>query len=265
MKLKIFDNRSPTTEQPVELSRGFLFGDGFFTTGIIEKGILRHSQYHFTRLQQSADVLKYTVDPQLIISELAVRLVDVTKACIRITISRQQTSRGYPFNSKMPIEVTVQLSELPAIPEVSCQLSFADTPISSNSLLAGLKHLNRLDSVLASSEIKGANQECLMSDGQSVICGSRSNLFVYDGNQWMTPQLQKAGINGITRQRMIKLMKENGIDIEECHLSRQQVLDCESAFMTNSLLGCWPVAKVVNKLLDTDRCVNLKSQLNFHR
>lgn len=243
-----------------------MFGDGFFTTGIVENGLLLHPKYHFERLIESARRLKFEAfDVDQLIETLYRQVKEVEHACIRVTVSRIQQARGYGFSKSTPIQVCIQLSQLPDCPAQYCELFFAKTPISSNPILAGLKHLNRLDSVLAAQEIKSMNQESLMCLGEHVISGSRSNIFVFQDGEWLTPGLDRAGIAGITRKRLIESMRNNNIEIRESNITRKQLLKSKAMLLTNSLVGIWPVAKIGNILLDTELSECLKSKLDFAR
>jgi len=249
--------------------RGYLFGDGFFTTGIVNNGLLQHPAAHWQRLQESGQTLKFlSIDWPRLIGSLNNRLLSEGDACIRISVSRSQSARGYKIDQRAAIHVSVILSALPQVPSGYCDLFFAETPASSNPLLAGLKHLNRLDSVLAASEInseQAGNQESLLCLDDSVICGSRSNLFMLSKGVWLTPRLDRAGVSGITRNRLIKAMQLHRIPVKEGEISRQQLLDCDAALITNSLLGIWSAQKIQGRLLATQLADDLKYQLNFQR
>lgn len=266
MDIHFFDNRQRNIEHPLNRDRGFLFGDGFFTTGIVENGILRHREHHFNRLTQAASRLKFGLfDRAEVCSSINAQISKVDSASIRITVSRIQQQRGYGFDCSAPFQVSVQLAALPQVPSKKCQLVFATTPVSTNPCLAGLKHLNRLDNVLAAQEICHPYQESLLCADELVICGSRTNLFIFDGQNWLTPKLDKAGIEGITRQRLLGSLKANNIPVMVSDISREQVIESKAACVTNSLLGIWPVEKIMNKPVATELTENLKSTLNFVR
>lgn len=272
MNFSLFDNRKLqqkiqsqiSQDSPLNNNRGYLFGDGFFTTGVIDKGQLLHQALHVERLIDSAQRLKFKYfDIDDLMAQINQQVKTIDCACIRITVSRQQINRGYAFSDDAPIDVCIQLSDLPNVPEQACELFFAQTPISSNQLLAGLKHLNRLDNVLAAREVSKPNQESLLCLNNFVIGGSRSNLFVLHHKQWKTPLLDYAGVAGITRKRVIQAMKKQLIDVNVQNIGRQELLECEAAFVTNSLLGIWVVSKIMDKSLAISPSENLKLQLNI--
>lgn len=265
MKILTIDHHrhnSPTESQ----ERGALFGDGFFTTGLIENFQLLHVERHQKRLVDSAQQLLFsTFDSDSLFSHLAQIVCQVEKAVVRISVTRSQALRGYAIANSQDCTVTIQLFPWLARPTKNCHAFFAETPPSINPRLAGIKHLNRLDSVLAATEIMSARQEALLCIEESVICGSKSNLFIRVDNSWFTPKLNLAGIEGITKQRLMENMRAEGIIVTEKEITRCEVERAESAFLTNSLLGIWPVSKVEERKLATQFTGRLQSLLNFSR
>jgi len=236
-----------TNQGTSDLDRAALFGDGFFTTGIIKDHQFYHQQQHFDRLIASAKALLFThfeLDPlKQTIQKLCQKH---PQSSIRITVSRAQKQRGYSISDNAETICKIHLANLPKKPQKPCQLIDANTAISYNKTLAGIKHLNRLDSVLAASEISSQYQEVLMYHQDLVICGSRSNLFVKLDDVWQTPKLDYCGVLGITRLRVIKLFQQEKIDYQISDINRDDLKHADSAFVTNSLVGVWPV-KTINK------------------
>lgn len=266
MNFVFFDNRKKLVQSALNQDRGFLFGDGFFTTGVIQSGEFLHKEMHYQRLSDAAARLNFSnFDLPQLDQRVSESIQTVKVASIRITVSRQQQSRGYAFKPHAEHNLCLQLNKLPELPTDYCQLFFAETRASRNATLAGIKHLNRLDSVLAAAEISKPFQESLLSDGENIIGGSRSNLFALIDEQWRTPDLSVAGVWGITRQRIIQAMQQQQIPLLQTQISRSQLVHCQAAFITNSLLGIWPVAQIENRLLEAKLVEDLKSTLSFMR
>ena len=265
MTLKVIDQTRPDLITSL-LDRQALFGDGFFTTGLIESGSVLHLERHLQRLQESAKRLSFPVlDLTQIDHEIKLATRNCQKAIFRLSIGRSQKERGYGISTSQQISSSLILSPWIRPPKTPCELIFADTPASVNPLFAGIKHTNRLDNVLAASECHSATQESLLCNEELVISGSRSNLFVYTEGGWTTPKLDMAGIAGLTRSRLLAEAKVNNLTILEANITKQQVVDCEAAFVTNSLWGMWPVSKIGNKPLATQLSHDLQSRLNFSR
>ncbi|MET1255568.1 aminodeoxychorismate lyase [Aliikangiella maris] len=265
MNIKLINQITKPKENFI-FDRGRLFGDGFFTTGLIDSGELRHQVEHFERLKLSAEKLGFSdLDFDEIAKFLKKAIRKVAKAVIRISVTRGQTQRGYAIGADQSSNIEIIISPWIDKPSIFCEVFVANTPVSINAYLAGLKHLNRLDSVLAASECKQSNQEALLTFDNRVICGSRSNLFIFQDGCWKTPRLNDAGVSGITRKRILALMAEKQIPCEVEKISLEQLESCQSAFITNCLVGIWPVAKINDKAIATKLSCDLQADLNFIR
>jgi len=244
--IQVINQITTDSSKPVSLDRGGLFGDGFFTTGIIVEHQFCHQKLHYDRLVKSAQKLQFT---DFTLSAIENNIVELCQkhqnAGIRISISRRQTQRGYAISPRAEYDCTIHLSDLTDAPIEFCELIDANTSVSYNKDLAGIKHLNRLDSVLAASEVLTKHQEVLMYHEDLVICGSRSNLFINIDDVWLTPKLDRCGIEGITRRRVLKMFKQQQIKHQITSIDRALLDQASDAFVTNSLIGIWP-AKSIN-------------------
>jgi 4-amino-4-deoxychorismate lyase len=115
-----------------------------------------------------------------------------------------------------------------------------------NPSLAGIKHLNRLEQVIARSEWDASNiQEGLMLDmNENVVEGTMSNLFLVKDNILYTPKLEHCGIEGVLRNILISIANEHQIRVVEKKISKQDVYSASEIFMTNSIIGIWPVIQL---------------------
>lgn len=264
MKIHVF-NQLSDQKGDLSLERGTLFGDGFFTTGIVKQGKICFLEEHLTRIKNSALRLKFSnIDCEQLVESINKEIADIKQAVFRLSFIREQKIRGYAISPDQKTKVLLHLSNWQEKPNTLCEVFFAQTPITINPLFAGIKHLNRLDNVFAASECIKPNQEALLCDGEYVISGSRSNCFFYFDHTWHTPLLSQAGIEGITKQRLLTLSQDKQIPIIESHITREQTLQSEAAFVTNSIFGIWPISKIENNLLDTQRCLDLQSDLDFY-
>lgn len=242
-----------------KLDRACLFGDGFFTTGIIVNNCFRYQNNHMARLLESAKKLRFDGFSVSGLKQCIAKISEQNaNASIRISISRRQSQRGYSISKQAQYYCTIHLSELKDAPDVPCELIDATISVSYNKDLAGIKHLNRLDSVLAASEISNKNQEVLMYHDHQVICGSRSNLFVKLNDEWLTPSLDGAGVKGITRQRVLDVFSEKKIKHQITSITREQLAQVSAAFVTNSLIGVWSAKSLNGCTLDVEDSDQLK-------
>jgi 4-amino-4-deoxychorismate lyase len=248
----------------VAINRAAKFGDGFFTTGVIENGELNLREYHLRRIKESAEKLMF--------KNLAFDRVEasIDKACIRqanaiirIDITRQQYQRGYSINPSAENKLLISLHPLVKPSHESYQLIDSDIAVSVNPNLAGIKHLNRLDSVLAASQLQTPQTEALMYHQEQVICGSKSNLFFCLDGVWHTPSLELAGVAGVMRQRVLDAMDRFDVNYKISLMTRSQLARVQLAFVTNCLIGVRPVCQINQMPIATDGVLKLKRQLSL--
>ncbi|MGB0495562.1 MAG: aminodeoxychorismate lyase [Kangiellaceae bacterium] len=262
-------NKSLKNQQQ-SLNRDALFGDGFFTTLVIENGNVLNESLHIQRLNESAKRLKFNHwNSDTLVTQLKSLAEANPNSIVRINCSRVQKERGYAFHSNSHTQCEFMIHPLIKKTSQACELRIAETPISVNSMLAGLKHINRLDNVLAASECQTAEQEVLMCHNDRVISGSRSNLFVKLDGGWFTPTISDCGIKGIMQNVVLKTMKELGVQCEFKNIYKNDLEKMSAAFVTNSILGIWP-AKSFQKPsgnsisnLDLNCVMDLKKRLKL--
>jgi 4-amino-4-deoxychorismate lyase len=134
-------------------------------------------------------------------------------------------------------------------------VDLCSTRLGDNPALAGLKHLNRLEQVMARAEWADIDRaEGLMCDGRGrVIAGTMSNLFVVRGNDLLTPPLNTCGIAGTVRGLALALAGDFGLTAIERDLSPRDLETVEGIFLTNSLIAVWPVRRLGDRDLDSGR------------
>jgi 4-amino-4-deoxychorismate lyase len=133
------------------------------------------------------------------------------------------------------------LNEQPAKTLKVCEMRLSKQP-----KLAGIKHLNQLERVLARNEwADPAIHEGLMLDTDNcVIEGTMSNVFIVKGGKILTPDLTSSGVDGIVRQAVLKQARKADYDISIQKISLVEVVEADEIFMTNSLMPVWFVDAV---------------------
>jgi 4-amino-4-deoxychorismate lyase len=128
------------------------------------------------------------------------------------------------------------------------ELRVCATRLAEQPQLAGLKHLNRLEQVLARREWSGSvPQEGLMLDTAGrVMGGTMSNVFARIAGQLVTPSVDRCGVAGVVRATVLTLAESLGMDCLQRELALEELLEAEEIFLTNALIGIWPVARLVN-------------------
>ena len=126
--------------------------------------------------------------------------------------------------------------------ENGIRLKLCKTPVCRHPVLGSIKHLNRLENVLARQEwLDNEYDEGLMCDEfGNVVEGIMSNIFIYKGKKIITPRIHDAGVKGIMRNWV--LAQDDTWEIEEIDgMTVNDVMTANEVFMCNSLIGLWPV------------------------
>jgi 4-amino-4-deoxychorismate lyase len=238
--------------------RGLDFGDGLFETFLHARGRLFYPERHFLRLQRGLKALGFpdcsgAARSQLeqVLAELA--RLDIQQSAVRMTITRGGGERGYAppidCNPRIIISCTpTQLSWRDQSPPA--QLAVAVTCCATQTQLAGLKHLNRLEQVLAARErIAAGADEMLMLDQQAMVASVISgNIFAVIDGAILTPPLQNCGVRGTRRALVIDdWALRLGMKVQERNLDVAQLQRSDELFYTNSLVGLRAVASLAQR------------------
>jgi len=231
--------------------RGLQFGDGLFETIAVLDGEIMHWSKHWQRLSSGCERLFISSPDESILVQEIRSLIDskLQKQVIKLIYTRGESERGYKFGDIKPTRILSQSAwpEFnPQNADEGIELYLCKTRIAHQPLLAGLKHLNRLENVLARHEW----QECKYAEGlmfdlnDIVIEGTMSNLFMVKDGKLETPDLSRCGVAGITRQRILDAAKEESMNINICDINEKSLFEADEIFMCNSLIGIWPVKKI---------------------
>jgi 4-amino-4-deoxychorismate lyase len=201
------------------------------------------------RLAQDCARLRLAVpDLDVLLSEAA--RVAPGDAVVKVIITRGHSARGYAIpRDAMPTRIVsahALAAEDPAAALAGVRVRRCHLVLSQQPKLAGAKTLNRLENVLARSEWDEPEVvEGLLADSEGrVIGGTRSNLFVAQEGRVYTPELTRCGVVGAQRERVRELLRAEGIHCEEAPLRWTDVATAEELFLTNSVIGVWPVRQV---------------------
>jgi 4-amino-4-deoxychorismate lyase len=234
-------------EQVSVRDRGFQYGDGLFETLAVTQGKPIFWKRHMRRLRHGAERLGLTPPPESLLRREADQLcMNHERAVLKIIITRGASSRGYvPVVGATPTRV-LSLSPWPDYPAAYAQqgvaVRFCRMTLSRNRFLAGIKHLNRLEQVLARAEWQDNYQEGLMQDTDGhVVEGTMSNVFAVSKGTLLTPDVSQCGVEGVMRGVVIECAAAASIPCRVTDIRRQDILDADEIFLTNSLIGLWPV------------------------
>jgi len=228
--------------------RALHYGDGLFETIAVVKGTPRLWERHLQRLRFGCERLGIPVpDTELLRKELAQVAQDEAACVIKIIVTRGSGGRGYrPPAAAEPTRLVLRYP-FPAYPlsnsTQGIEIRLCETPLGCNPRLAGIKHLNRLEQVLARSEWDiDSIAEGVMLDGDGhLIDGTMSNLFLVIDDALYTPDLSRCGVEGVVRSAIIDITRRQNIPLHIVPLKSSLLDKADEIFVTNALIGIWPV------------------------
>jgi len=231
--------------------RGLLYGDGVFRTFLATKGKARHWPLHFQKIQHDCAALGIICpDVALLSAQLNDLLVQHPDGVVKLIVTRGEGARGYAPPTRAESTLIWDVSPLPAYPADwarhgikarLCKLRLSQQP-----RLAGIKHLNRLENVLAAAEWNDMEvaEGLLMDADGNVIEGTRSNLFLVSQGGLITPDLSRCGVAGVQRERVMAWAAQHDMPLQVRDAGLDEVMHADELFVVNSIIGLWPVREL---------------------
>lgn len=227
-------------------SRGLHYGDGVFRTALVLDGTVVDLDRHIDRL--SADAAQLSLSPagaQACRGEIQALAAGHARAVAKLMLWRMSDRRGYR-PSTTGTERLLLIDELPRLPASAWKSGVtterSTVVLSQQPLLAGIKHLGRMEQVLASAQLRGSVTEAIQCDANGhPIGGTRSNLFWIRASGLYTPRLSACGVAGVMRQKVLELAQALGVRWRIDDFDWRDFESAEEAFVTNSLIGIWPL------------------------
>jgi 4-amino-4-deoxychorismate lyase len=227
--------------------RGIAYGDGLFETMLLDAGIVQRLELHLARLASGCNRLELPMPDRPELEQKIAQASDgIDRGSLKLILTRGPGPRGYlPPASPEP---TVILLAEPRAQEPAYEIRVATlkSRVGENEALAGIKHLNRLEQVLARLELShlDADEGLMLSTRGIVIGGTSRNLFAVFGDSIRTPVVDRAGIAGVMRRAVLELCATSDITIDQRELLPQDLHGADEVFMTNALVGIQSVTRL---------------------
>jgi len=244
--------------------RGLNYGDGVFETLRVRGGEVRFWQAHMDRLELGCKRLMIKRPQQaILLREVQTVTAGRPDCVVKIVVSRgvpdPGTSRGYAPPKSAAVTRIVSAYELPPGVDTDvegvarpdnlshspaglrvriCRLRLANQPV-----LAGIKHLNRLEQVMARAEWDDSaiSEGILLDEKSHVICGTASNIFLVSSGQLLTPRLDRCGVQGVMRGELLKAFAAR---CEQRRITVDMLHEADEVFLCNSVRGVMPVSRI---------------------
>ena len=241
------NGRPDGPHSPVE--RGLHYGDGLFETIACLDGRPRFLDLHLERLRGGCERLGIEFPaPDELGREILSLAAGAGRAIVKVLLTRgPAVARGYgTTGTEQPTRLTLRYhwgEEDPQLATDGVRVRTAALRLAENPALAGLKHLNRLEQVLARREWSdGGIAEALMfSTGGRLVSGVMSNVFLVEGGKLRTPRLDRCGVEGVMRRVVLREAARAGIAAEEAELEGADLARTRELFLTSAVTGLRPV------------------------
>jgi 4-amino-4-deoxychorismate lyase len=236
----------------IEVSdRGFQYGDGLFETIAITNGQPAFLDRHLNRLQAGCNRLHIPFpNTKLLTFEAKNICQKADKGVLKIIVTRGSGGRGYRQPDNIKTNRVLSIHPFPDYPNAykdqGIVARFCDTRLGLNPGLAGIKHLNRLEQVIARAEWSTTDiQEGIMLDiNGHVIEGTMSNIFYVKNDILYTSSLSFSGVAGIMRGLIIAISSKLGFSTTEHTFTQDDLLLADEIFVCNSIIGIWPIKQI---------------------
>lgn len=233
--------------------RGFQYGDGVFTTIPVSAGVPLFLNAHLDRLQRDSARLALSFPGRAILIEETRRLTRANPECVlKIMLTRGIGGRGYRCPDRAQPTRVLSCHPNPEYPHdlrtQGVRVRICQTRLGINPLLAGVKHMNRLEQILARSEWSDDEiHEGLMLDHEgSVVEGVMSNVFMVKNGRLRTPTLDRCGVAGVMRSLAMGVAPALGLKVDEGRISADELYEADELFLTNCVIRLWPVRQLEN-------------------
>lgn len=254
--------------------RGLSYGDGLFETCRLVNGVAPLWEYHARRLVDGLQRLNIACDITTVESCIERSLALYTSAqlgykVLKVIVTRGVGGRGYGFTQDLNPTIICSLSEMPVLAGETVALPLLQTRLACSAVLAGLKHLNRLENVLLKAECQslGVDDGLAASEMGWIIETTHSNVFFKFSDGWKTPRLNMSGVAGVMRQLVLdELSTSVGVAIQKADISVAELAGVEAAFCSNSLRGLIAIESIDQRSLPIDdQFQQLQQSLNQSR
>ncbi|TAL86247.1 MAG: aminodeoxychorismate lyase [Rhodanobacter sp.] len=234
-------------EQVSVMDRGLAYGDGLFESIRFVGAVAPLWSRHMQRLAEGCRRLQIPLPDA---SQLWAEALEVSRhlahSVVRITVTRGQGERGYALPSRPQPSRVLAAFAPPALVDENLDrgldLRICDLRLAEQPQLAGIKHLNRLEQVLARAEwCDPAIAEGILRDTRGlVISATMANLFARIDGELLTPAVDRCGVAGVARAELLAICPQARIG----EMTLEALLRASEIFLSSSVRGILPVRSV---------------------
>jgi len=246
-------------------NRGLAYGDGLFTTAKIQAGHIQYLMAHIERLLLGCEKLGIAAPSQ---ADLIKQLTSVAKnyslAVLKVIITANSGGRGYARAKHHDHDLIIMVHDYPAhydaLASTGITLGISTQQLGLNPMLAGLKHLNRLEQVLLRQELSSRSEDDLLVTNieKKVIEATSANVFFFLEGKLQTPDISQSGVNGVMRQAILQRYPATIIK----SFTLEDIAKVQAMFVCNCIMGVMPVSSFNGKALSVAPVQNVRDSMN---
>ncbi len=232
--------------------RGFLFGDGVYEVTRASCGKLFEWERHLRRLKQGLGELRIALpEPQVdALRDVSLRLLERNgltggEATVYCQITRGAAPRAHPFPpAGTPPTVFLMVRELTPLTELRARGAAAITCPDVRWARCDLKTVMLLPNVLARQQaVEGGADEAIFVRDGTITEGSHTNVFAVVDEEIRTHPLSNRILPGVTRDIVIGLARDLGMEVQERPLAVQDLARATELFLTSTMTDVLPVVE----------------------
>jgi len=243
------------TDELSSADRGLHYGDGLFETITCIDGRPRWLALHLQRLRSGCERLQLRFDAyEALTREIEAQAAGQRRCIVKLIVTRGAGQRGYaPQGDEQPTRIVKRYDWPQAGGAQGFRVALSSVSLGINPLLAGVKHLNRLEQVLARNAMRGAPLEevLMLSSAGQIVGGSMSNVFFGNRSGLCTPALHECGVAGIMRQLVCAAAERCGVPLAVRNVEVAELAEMQEAFVTNVRWGVQPITQLQGRPLSS--------------
>jgi 4-amino-4-deoxychorismate lyase len=230
--------------------RGLNYGDGLFETMRASGGRIPLLDRHLQRLMTGCRQLGIPCPPRdSLVTAAGSAAESLDDGVVKLLVTRGSGGRGYRPPEMPDPRCRLSVHGAPEVPRdwyrEGVTVRICATRVGRSRATGGLKHLGRLEQVLASAELEGNEAEGLMLDEYDhVIEGTRCNLFIVAAGTMLTPPVDMSGVAGVMRALVRELAVRADVECREEAFGLDRLRQANEILLTNSVLGVLPVREI---------------------
>ncbi|NMH58673.1 aminodeoxychorismate lyase [Alteromonas ponticola] len=223
------------------------YGDGIFTTMLVENGAVALFERHLSRLISDSSKLRLELNESVLRATMTNEIQSNRNGVLKLLVSSGEGGRGYLRNTHNKPGFHFSWHRIPEIysnwQHHGIRIGVSEVHLASQPLLAGSKHLNRLEQVLIKQSLAESDlDDVIVCDYTgNVIEMSAANLFWRVDDNWFTPSVEQAGVAGVMRSFMLDYFSRQGNNAIICASPVSVLTNATAVFMCNALMKLVPI------------------------